>query len=322
MIRVAWVLGALLLYLATGIFIVRGNEQALVRRFGKARLPMATSGLHFDLPWPFTQIDRLNIHEVRTISIGVLTLEPLEATGFLRELNVDRQGEFLTGDKNILNLAVNVQYRISNPYAWLCLGANPEAGLKLLTESIVTDTVSRSGVDYVHPLGLNELRVLLTRQAREAAERQPWGVVVDDVTIAGAFPPVEVKAAFLDVSNARAEKERTINQEEAQAEKRVAAARAVAAREIDRAETEKNTRVETARGAADRFLAVIAEFKRNAGSPDDANAVRRQTMQRLYAAAMEQWLPRLAGKVLIDPHDTVDLTIFPPADPGPAKKTD
>ena len=100
---------------------------------------------------------------------------------------------------------------------------------------------------------------------------------------------------------------------------RIAAARAVAAQEIDRAETERNARIETARGSADRFLAVVAEFQRDAGSNGDANAIRRQTMQRLYAAAMEQWLPRLAGKVLIDPHDTVDLTIFPAGDSKPAK---
>lgn len=319
MTRLPWIAGTLLAYLASGIFIVRGNEQALVRRFGKAQRPLAASGLHFDLPWPFTRIDRLNVHEVRTISIGVATAEPLESTGFLREINIDRQGEFLTGDKNILNLAVIVQYRIDDPYAWLCLGADPEVGLKLLAESIVADTVSRSGVDYVHPLGLNELRAILTRQTREAVERQPWGVVVDEVTIAGAFPPVEVKAAFLDVSNARAEKERMINQQQAQGEKRVAAARAVAAREIDRAEAERSARIETARGSADRFLAIIAEFHRDSGTPTDASVARRQTMLRLYAAAMEELMPRLAGKVLIDPHDTVDLTIFPPAEPPPQR---
>jgi membrane protease subunit HflK len=316
-----WILfGSLFgIYLASGLFIVRGNELALVRRFGRARLPLAASGLHFDLPWPFTRIDRVNTNEVRNLTIGVSTTEPLESSGFLREINVDRQGEFLTGDKNILNLSVHVQYRIGDPYAWLCRGANPEAGLKLLVESLVTDTVSRSGVDYVHPLGLNELRALLSRRAREAAERHPWGVIVDDVTIAGAFPPVEVKAAFLDVSNARAERDRMINQQQAQGEKRIAAARAIAEREHDRAEAERNARIENARGAADRFRAIVAAFERDAGSADDIAGVRRRSMQRLYSAAMEEWLPRLSGKVLIDPRDSVDLTIFPPAEPLPGK---
>ena len=57
----------LLAYFASGLFIVRGNEQVLVRRFGKARLPLVASGLRFDLPWPFVRLDRVNLNEVRTV---------------------------------------------------------------------------------------------------------------------------------------------------------------------------------------------------------------------------------------------------------------
>jgi membrane protease subunit HflK len=308
------------LYLASGLYVVRGNEQALVRRFGQARLPLAASGLHLDLPWPFTRIDRVNVNQVQTVAIGVVPAESPEGAGFLRDVFVDRQGEFLTGDKNILNLSVNVQYRVTDPFAFLCQGKDPELGLKLLAESLVADAVARSGVDYVHPLGLDELRILLTRRAREAADRQPWGILVEDVTIAAAFPPVEVKGSFLDVSNARAEKDRMIQEEQSQAEKRLAAARAQSRQRLDQAEAQKQARIEVARGAADRFLTIVAEFHRDAESAGGTpSAVRRRTMQRLFAAAMEQLLPRLAGKVLIDPRDPVDLTIFPPAEPAKEK---
>src|SRR5262245_17595681 len=107
---IAWGLALAALYFATGFYVVRGNEQALVRRFGRARLPVAASGLHLDLPWPWTRIDRLNVHQVQNLSIGVSATEPVETSGFLQETYIDRQGEFLTGDKNILNLAVSVQY--------------------------------------------------------------------------------------------------------------------------------------------------------------------------------------------------------------------
>lgn len=311
-----WGLAAAGVYLASGLYIVRGNEQALVRRFGKARFPLAASGLHFDLPWPFARIDRVNVNQVQTLSVGVAPFDSREGDGFLREVNLDRQGEFLTGDKNILNLAVNVQFRIGDPYAWLCQGTSPEIGLKLLTESLVTDAIAQSGVDYVHPLGLNELRVWLTKATREAADRRPWGVIVEDVTISGAFPPVEVKAAFLDVTNARAEKDRVISQEQARAEKQLSAARDVARQRLDRAASARQARIEGAKGAADRFSTLIAEFDRDArSSVDSPAAVRRRTMQRWYSSAIEQLLPKLAGKVIIDPRDGVDLTIFPPAEP-------
>lgn len=309
---IGWIAVAVVAYLACGLYVVRGNEQALVRRFGHARLPMAASGLHYDLPWPFTQIDRVNVNEERTLAIGAAGGEAVSGGGFLTEIAIDRQAEFLTGDKNILNLNLVVQYRVADPYRYLCSGRSPEVGLKLLVESIATDVISRCGVDYVHPLGLNELRSLLTREAQAAVESQAWGLTVDDVTISGVFPPVEVKAAFLDVSNARAERERGINEELARSEKTQAAAEAKAQQTRDRAESGKNARVETARGAADRFTSVVSGFAREAtSSGTSVEEVRRRAMQRAFASTIEELLPKLAVKVLLGTEGATDLTIFP-----------
>ena len=45
-----WSLLLLAAYGATGLYVVRGNEQALVRRCGKADLALTKGGLHLDLP--------------------------------------------------------------------------------------------------------------------------------------------------------------------------------------------------------------------------------------------------------------------------------
>ena len=310
-------------YLATGFYIVRGNEQALVRRFGKADRALVAGGLHFDLPWPLATIERVNVHALRTLSIGITASEAFDGAGFLLNadrdrLGLDREGEFLTGDKNILNLIVNVHYAVTDPHRYLFGSQSPETGLKLLAESLVAENVAQSSVDYVHPLGLNELQVLLTLAARRAVERQPWGIEVDRVTIGGVLPPVEVKAAFLDVSNARAERDRLVSQEHSRAEKLLAASRAAAGQLADRAQADRLTRVESARGSADRFDRIIEQFRREAGSEGAAYAdVRRATMQRLWAGALEELLPRLARKILVDPSQPVDLMLFNPPDERP-----
>lgn len=308
-----------LAWLASGLFIVRANEQALVRRFGRTVLPVRQSGLHYDVPWPFARIDRVNVNAVQTLSIGAAGTTPLSGSGFLREVNVDRQGEFLTGDKNVLNLAINVQYRISDPQAYLTQAEAPEITLRLLVESLAADVVSRAGVDYVHPLGLGELQALLSQQARGATAAYGFGLEVADVTFAAAFPPIEVKAAFLDVSNARAERDRTIQLEQARGEQRVSAAGAQARATRDRAESDRHARIEAAKGAADRFLANIRAFQPRPETADSPQEMRRRTMQRLFAAAMEQILPRLRGKVVLDGAKPFDLTIFPPNEPAPSK---
>lgn len=315
----------LVLYLATGFYVVRGNEQALVRRFGKADQTLAAGGLHFDLPWPLARIERVNVHELRTLSVGIAAAEAFDGGGFLLNADrerrgLDRAGEFLTGDKNILNLQVNVHYAINDPHRYLFGCQSPETGLKLLAESLVTEYVGQSSVDYVHPLGLNELQVLLTQAARRAVEREPWGILVDRVTIAGVLPPVEVKAAFLDVSNARAERDRVVSQEYSRAEKLMAASRAAAGQLADRAQADRLTRIESARGAADRFVRVVEQFRvetgATGGSYDD---VRSATMQRLWSSALEELLPKLARKILVDPSQPVDLMLFNPPEPDRPK---
>lgn len=322
--RATLCLAALLaIYLAAGIYIVRGNEQALVRRFGRADPALVAGGLHFDLPWPLARIDRVNVHELRTLSVGIPNAEGFDGAGFLLNADrnrpgLDREGEFLTGDKNILNLHVNVHYAVNDPHRYLFGCKSPETGLKLLAESLVAEHVAQSSVDYVHPLGLNELQVLLTQAARRAVEREPWGIEVDRVTIGGILPPVEVKAAFLDVSNARAERDRLVSLEYSRAEKLLAGSRAAAGQLANRAQSERLTRVESARGSADRFLRIIEQFRLEASS-EAANYddVRNATMQRLWSSALEELLPRLARKVLVDPSQQVDLMLFNPSDERP-----
>src|SRR5258708_12999407 len=189
--------GAVLLaaYLASGFYIVRGNEQAIVRRFGRADQALLAGGLHFDLPWPFVSLERVNRHELRTLTIGITTGEALEEAGFLRNINLDRQGEFLTGDKNIINIQASVHYAIATPHDYFFGCQAPDTGLKLLAESLVAEKVAQSSVDYIHPLGLKELQALLTQALREAVDRQAWGGAVASSTPAG-MPPVERTPPF------------------------------------------------------------------------------------------------------------------------------
>ncbi len=317
----SWGAAVLAVYLASGFYVVRGNEQAVVRRFGRADKALLAGGLHFDLPWPFVRLERVNRHELRTLTIGITAGESIDGAGFLRNINLDRQGEFLTGDKNIINIQASVHYAIATPHDYFFGCQSPDTGLKLLAESLVAEKVAQSSVDYIHPLGLKELQALLTQALREAVDRQGWGVAVDSVTLVG-MPPVEVKAAFLDVSNARAEKDRLLNQEQSRAERLLAASRAVVQQTLDRAQTERLSRVESARGSADRFLRLVEQFQREAESGGQSPPeVRRATMQRLLASALDELLPKLARKVLLDPTKPVDLTIFPQGDPAGLRAT-
>lgn len=299
-------------WLATGFYVVRGDEEVVVRRFGQLRKLARAGGWHYDLPWPLAQLDRVKVHAVRTLTIGVPTDPGTSDSTPLDSLLRDRQSEFLTGDKNIVNVQVQVQYSIQDPAQYLLGSAAPEVILTSLAESLVADLIGRCGVDYVQTTGLMDLRERLTDAARRAVERQHLGIMIEDVSIGGVFPPVEVKEAFLDVSNARAEKERGIHEEQTRTEQRLAQARADSKNIVDRAAADKHRRVAVAHGEADRFSKVISQFKQESTTGNAGYLqVRNLALQRLYFSTLEELLPKLSGNVVLESQQPADLTIFP-----------
>lgn len=297
-------------YAATGIYVVRGNEQALVRWFGKARPQLVGSGLRYSLPWPMCRVDRVNLNETRTVTVGRGATDEVDDSDFLKAPAYSRQSEYMTGDKNILNLQISVQFRIEDPRRYLLEQEDPERHLRLLVQSLVADAVSRSGVDYVHPLGLTALRQLLTQEVRTACERQGLGLYIEDVTLADVRPPVQVKQAFLDVSNARAEKERLMSEAQTTSERLVAQAEAQATQLQDQAEADRAQQLSRASAEASRFNALIDQFESTAKSATQSYTQAKDlARQRLYWTTLETLLPKLSRTLYVDSGKPIDLTI-------------
>ena len=185
-------------WLVSGFYIVQGNQQGVVRRFGRlvrndaGRVQISPSGLRWDLPWPLAQVDRVNTHEVRTLTIGLPEFGPElngdAAASFLADVDPAHQSQFLTGDRNILNLQVTVHYDVDAIDRFLFGESEPRARLRSLVESLVADTVSGSGVDFVYVHGRNRLRNVLVGRLSATLPEQELGLVVDDVTVGAVYP--------------------------------------------------------------------------------------------------------------------------------------
>lgn len=307
------------LYLLTGFFVVRGNESAVVRRFGaivrhdNGQVRLWPSGWHYDCPWPLAMVDRVELNKARSLSIGNLEQDAPSQSGFLRAVDPARQAQFLSGDKNILNVQISVSYRISELSVddFLFAAVSPERRLSSLTESVLADAMLLSGVDFAHTLGRTELRERLTSRLQKLAQAQRLGVTVTDVTIGNVAPPLRVKAEFIDVMNARADKETAINQARAYAEQREAEARAEAQRTRDGAEVFKHQTVEAARAEAESFAKLIAQFRADEQSGRRSYAQARDlTLRRKYLDVLEEGFRKVAAKVVLDSGQEIDLTIL------------
>src|SRR3954470_12945613 len=90
-------------YLLTGVSSVRPGERAVVRRFG-AVVATPGPGLWVGLPWGIDRIDRVPGDLVRPVSVGY---EP-EAE---RDAPLP-PGQLLTGDQNVVNIRVVVDYAV------------------------------------------------------------------------------------------------------------------------------------------------------------------------------------------------------------------
>lgn len=299
------------LYLLSGLYIVRGNEKAAVRRFGRLVAPLKPSGLHYDWPAPFTRIDRINFAAVRTATVGSgpesdLTTSLGQPTPTSRTL--------LTGDQNLLRVRAQVLYQPSEEEIddYLFAQSKPDVRLTQLAEAVLVELISRSGVDFAHVLGLTDLNQALSTRLRLAVAEQRLGVEIEQAMIELVEPPVRVKAEFLDVSNARAEQERGLQEARTWAEQKLSQAGSEQQRLLAAAEADKGARVAAAQGSADRFRKLVGQIREEADRLDsDYVQVRQLTVQRMSWQTLTELWPKVRKKTIIDGDGPVDVSVFP-----------
>jgi membrane protease subunit HflK len=312
-----FLLALLLLWIATGIFVVRGNERAVVRRFGKAlsgsegTILLKGNGVHFDWPWPLAQVDRVSLTEVRSISVpGVSAVS--DAPRLLDDEDAFDPA-YLTGDKNLLDVRLTVQYRIAEEGVreFLFGSISVEDRLTLITQSAAADLLSRGGVDFVQLSGLSDLRRVLVKAVQQRVDRQRLGVIIEEVILDEVSPPVQVKADFLDVANARADREQLLQAALSQAEQRKQSAMAEARQIRDAGLSQAQQTLFEAKGLAARFIELMAAYQ-NPNSPNSAAnpLARRLILEQQYFQAVSEILGKIQGKVFLDTGQPVDLTIW------------
>ena len=308
----------LAVYFVSGIYVVGANEAAVVRRCGKVvrnedgSIALRSSGLHIDLPVPFAQVDRFNVNQERTLSIGLGEAEGMDSTNFLQSVDLSRQSQFITGDKNIMNVQMAVHYNVAagNVEDYLFGNESTERRLRLLSESVIADTVIQSGVDFVHTLGCNEVCKQIIVDLRRLAQQQRLGIDIGDVTIGSVYPPVRVKADFLDVTNARADKETYINKAKQFSEQREADAIAIRQKINDEAQTYASQSMQSAKSKADNFNGLVAQFKQAEASGQQSYAEARElALSRKYTEITSLILRKAKSKVVLGSGKPVDITI-------------
>src|SRR5919198_5854626 len=280
--RLAWAGGLLALavagYLLAGIFTVAADEQALVRRFGRVAARLGP-GIHYRLPWPVDRVDVVKTTAVMKTGVGFdLPEGNARATGV----------EILTGDTNIISVAMALQYVIRNPAAFLFAIETPPTLIGSIAESVLTETVLGMPVDEVLTTGRLAIQERVKTRTQAILDRYVSGIQLTSASIMTITFDSAVAQAFQDVASASADRENKINEGRAYANNVVPKARGEAQSLVLAAQSYREQRVAEAVGNNSRFLELLAEY---AKAPEI-------TRSRLYLEAMEKILPKVKKYVV------------------------
>lgn len=281
------------LWLLTSVYIVPADQQAVETRFGRVVGPRVLPGIHFSLPWPIDRVTKLKVQQLQRLVVG----------GDLSDGVLGRTqpllSQFLTGDQNIINMRVVVQYWVGVPVDYLFQAQDVAKAVGAAVEAELARRISRRGVDAI----LTTEKAAIQEEVREAAQKRlteyRTGVLISTVNIEAVTPPPEAADAFRDVASARADSARIVNEAQGYANDVIPKARGQAQQALEAAAAYKQRKTNEALGDAARFTQVAAEYER-------ASAVNGR---RLYLETMEQILPRIK-KLIVDPSGNLDLTII------------
>jgi membrane protease subunit HflK len=261
----------------TGVYSVGPGEQAVVRTFGK-KTSINGSGLHYRFP-VVQAVEVVNVEQIRRMEIG-----------FRGDQRIPSEANMITGDENIVEAQMIVQYRVSDPSLYLFRLADPEAVLRGTAQVALRSMVGRTGIDEVITTGRETVQEETRIWLQNLMNHYQSGVSITEVKLLVVDAPDEVKDAFHDVVRAREEKEKLINQAKGYQADVIPRARGEA-RTIEReAEAYKEQRSLRANGDVARFAATLAEYRK----------ARRVTRDRLHIEAIERLLGKVERTVLVD----------------------
>jgi len=268
-----------LLWLASGFYIVDASQRGIVLRFGKF-VEETQPGPRWHLPYPVESAEVVNLSQVRTVEIG-------SRNG--GKSKVPKESLMLTDDANIIDIQFAVQYVLKDVQLYLFKNRSPDESVMQAAETAIREVVGKNTMDAVLYKGRAQITDNSQKLAQEILDRYETGILISKVTMQNAQPPKEVQAAFDDAVKAGQDSERQKNEGEAYFNDVIPKANGGAARLTQEAEGYKQRVIERAEGDASRFRSIVAEYNK-------APAVTRD---RLYLDAMQEIMSN-TSKVLVD----------------------
>jgi modulator of FtsH protease HflK len=286
-----WVAAMAVLYLLSGITIVRSDEVALILRWGRLvgdrpALQQHGPGLLFSFPRPVDRVVRVPVRHVWEVPV-----ETLASMGNGMSFDPVMQGYALTGDQNIVHVTMMARYRVRDPAEWAFSGPKAEEILRVEATAAMVRSLGEMGVDRVLSDGRRELVATAARRAQAGLDTAHAGLEITSLELTRLAPPTVVASDFDAVQSAFIEAETAKKDAQAFAETAIPAAQSWADSVVQTAQADGAAESSQAIGDSEAFLALAKEYRSNP-------AVVRE---RLYRDAVEKAIGHAGGVRWIPP---------------------
>ena len=265
----------LLMWLATGLYRVQPEENAVILRFGRYTGTTSEAGLHYHLPWPIERALKVNVTFERRIELGYVS-QPY--TGGREDK--PEESMMLTGDANIANIDFVVQWKVADAKQFLFNIRDPEITLKRVAESAMREVIGQNTLQDATVDKREDIAARVKKIMQNIMTTYGSGVMITQVLLQESSVPDPVKASYDDVRSATQEAETMKNQALKYRNQIVPRAQGEAISLIKAAEAYKEQTVSQAKGDAQRFIDIYSAYSR----------AKDVTRERLYIEAWESIL--------------------------------
>ncbi|GMO31284.1 MAG: FtsH protease activity modulator HflK [Termitinemataceae bacterium] len=264
-----------LVFFGTSLYIVDQTENAVVTRFGKF-LKINEPGMHFQLGFGIDHHYLVNVTNINTEQFGFKSVRSTgRSTNYQNNTN---ESTMLTGDLNIIEVEWIIQYKISDPKAWVFNVHDQGRTIRDVSRSAINMMVGDRGIMDIMGPERSNIESEAERFMNETFSGYELGINVIAVKLQNIDPPVGVQEAFDDVNKAEQDMNRLINEGQQAYNAAIPRARGEADRRIQIAQGYASERINNANGDVARFNSVYEEYKK---APE-------VTRTRLYYEMMEE----------------------------------
>lgn len=277
-----------LIFIFSGLYSVGPDEVGVIRRFGKY-IRTTNPGLHFKIPMGVEKADNVKVQYVFKEEFGFRTLRPGIKSQYSSQEYFD-ESLMLTGDLNVLVVEWIVQFKVKDPVKFLFNVRDQRETIRNISEAVMRQIIGNNTLSE----GLTTRRVEINQDAQDRLQEildfYETGLQIVTVKLQDVNPPDEVKPSFNDVNEAKQEKEKVVNQAWEAYNKAIPSARGQAEKTIKESEGYALKRINAAKGDASRFIATWDAYKQAKGV----------TRKRLYLETMNEILPKVGHKYIMD----------------------